>query len=39
MGSFKTFVTCIMGFYNPFKFVTLCQLYSITSPVSFTKLH
>ena len=39
MGPFKKYVTCIMAFFTPFNFVTLCQLYSITSPVLFTKLH
>ena len=28
MGSFKKYVTCIMVFFTPFKFVTLCQFYS-----------
>ena len=28
-----------MAFFTPCNFVTLCQFYSITSPVIFTKLH
>ena len=28
-----------MAFFNPFNFVTLCQFYSTTFPVSFSKLH
>ena len=39
MGPFKKYVTCIMAFFTPFNFVTLCQFYCTTSPVSFTKLH
>ena len=39
MGPFKKYVTCIMAFFTPFNFVTLCQFYSTTSPVSFSKLH
>ena len=39
MVSFKKYVTCIMTFFTAFRFVTLCQFYSNTSPVSFTKLH
>ena len=36
-GPFKKYVTCIMAFLHPFTFVKLCQFYSITSPVLFTK--
>ena len=39
MWPFKKYVTCIMAFFTPFNFVTLCQFYSATSPVSFSKLH
>ena len=39
MGPFKNYVTCIMAFFTPFNFVTLCQFYCTTSPVSFSKLH
>ena len=39
MGPFEKYVTSIMAFFTPFNFVTLCQFYSTTSPVSFTKLH
>ena len=39
MGSFKKYVTCVMAFFTTFNFVRLCQLYSITSPVLFTKLN
>ena len=39
MGPFIKYVTWIMAFFTPFSFVTLGQLNSITSPVSFTKLH
>ena len=38
MGPFKKYVTCIMAFFTPFNFVTLCQFYCTTSPVSFTKV-
>ena len=38
MGRFKTYVTCIlMAFFTSFTFVKLCQFYSITSSVLFTK--
>ena len=39
MGPFKNYVTCKMAFFTPFNFVTLCQFYSITSLVLYTKLH
>ena len=39
MESFKRYVTCIMAFFTPLNFVTLCNFYSNTSPVSFTKLY
>ena len=39
MGPFKRHVTCIMAFFTPFNFVTLCQFFSITSPALFTKRH
>ena len=39
MGPFKKYITCIMAFFTQFNFVTLCQFYCTTSPVSFTKLH
>ena len=39
MGPFKKYVTCLIAFFTPFNFVTLCQFYSFTSPVLFTKLH
>ena len=39
MGSFKKYVTCIMTFFSPFNFVTLCRFYFITSPVLFTKFY
>ena len=38
MGLFKKYVTCMMPFFTPFNSVTLCQIFSITSPVLFTKL-
>ena len=38
MGPFKKYVICIMAFFIPFNFVTLCQFYCTISPVSFTKL-
>ena len=39
MGPFRKYVTGIMTFFIQFNFVTLCQFYCTTSPVSFTKLH
>ena len=39
MRPFKKYVNCIMAFFTPFNFVTLCQFYCTTYPVSFTKLH
>ena len=33
MGTFKKYVTYIMTLFIPFTCVTLCQLYSITSPM------
>ena len=39
MGPFKKYVTCIMAFLTPINFATLCQFYSITSPVLFIKFH
>ena len=39
MWPFKNYVTCIMAFFTLFNFVTLCQFYSTTFPVSFSKLH
>ena len=33
MGTFKKYVACMMALFIPFTCVTLCQLYSITSPV------
>ena len=39
MEPFKKYVICIMAFFTPLNFVTLCQFYSNTSPVSFTQLH
>ena len=39
MEPFKNYVTCKMAFFTPFNFVTLCQFYSITSLVLYTKLH
>ena len=39
MGPLKKYVTCIMAFFTPFNFVTLCYFYSITSPLLFPKLH
>ena len=38
-GPFKKYVNCIMAFFTPFNFSMLCQFYSVTSPVLFTKLH
>ena len=38
MRPFKKYITCIMAFFTPFNFVTLCLFYSITFPVLFTKL-
>ena len=37
MGLYVKYVTCTMTFFTPFTFVKLCQFYSITSPVLFTK--
>ena len=37
MALFKKYVTSIMAFFIPFTCVTLCQFYSITSHVLFTK--
>ena len=39
MEPFKKYVICIMAFLIPFNFVTLCQFYSITSFLLFTKRH
>ena len=39
MGPFRKYATSIMTFFIQFNFVTLCQFYCTTSPVSFTKLH
>ena len=39
MELFKRYVTFIMAFFTLLNLVTLCQFYSNTSPVSFTKLH
>ena len=39
MEPFKKYITCIMVFFTPFNFVTLCQSCSITYPALFTKLH
>ena len=38
MGPFKKYLICVMPFFIPFNFVTLCQCHSNTSPVVFTKL-
>ena len=35
---FKKYVTCTMAFFTLFIFVRLCQFYSITSPVLFTRM-
>ena len=37
MRPFKKYHTCIAAFFIPFTFFKLCQFYSITSPVLFTK--
>ena len=37
MEQFKKYVTCMMTFFIQFICVTLCQFYSATSPVLFTK--
>ena len=37
MGLFIKYVTYKMTFFIPFTWVTLCQIYSITSPVLFNK--
>ena len=38
MGPFKRYLhICIMAFFISFPCVTLCQFYSVTSPVLFTK--
>ena len=37
MGLFKNYVTCIVAFFIPFTCATLCEFYSIASPVLFTK--
>ena len=37
MEPIKMYVTFIMTFFIPLTFVTLCQFYSITFPVLFTK--
>ena len=37
MGLFKKHVTCITTFFILFIYITLCQFYSITSRVLFTK--
>ena len=39
MGPFKKYVTCIMTFFIPFTYVTLCQFYSITFPLLITKIN
>ena len=38
MELFKKYVTCTMAFFTLFIFVTLCQFYSITSPVLFNRM-
>ena len=37
MGPFKKYATCIKAFLIPFTYITLCQFYSIASPVLFSK--
>ena len=37
MRPFKKYVTCIKAFYIPSTYITLCQFYSITSPMLLTK--
>ena len=39
LAAVEKYVDCIMAFFTPFNFVRLSQVYSTTSPVSFTKLH
>ena len=38
MELFKKYVTCTMAFFTLFIFATLCQFYSITSPVLFNRM-